>query len=115
MRYTLMIIIFTLLPCELVREYIMNPGPVSKATPVVATVEPVTVTPVRVASTTTTRSTPTRIRSSREYNSSRSKVYNSAETKFVVDHMTSQGTRRSDAQAFMGVLNQAQADWEAGR
>ena len=59
MRYTLMVIIFTLLPCELVRQYIMNPGPVSKATPVVATVEPVTVTPVRVAST-PTRSTPTR-------------------------------------------------------
>ena len=110
MRYTLMIIIFTLLPCELVRQFIMNPGPVSRPAPVVATVEPVTVTPVRVASTTTTRSTPTRIR-----NSSRSKVYNSAETKFVVDHMTSQGTSRSDAQAFMGVLNQAQADWEAGR
>ena len=115
MRYTLMIIIFTLLPCELVREYIMNPGPVSKATPVVATVEPVTVTPVRVAST-TTRSTPTRIRSSREYNSSPSKVYNSAETKFIVDHMTSQGgASRSDAQVFMNVLNQAQTDWEAGR
>ena len=114
MRYTLIVIIFTLLPCELVRQYIMNPGSVSRPTPVAtATVEPVRVTPVRVAST-PTRSTP-RIRSTREYNNSGSKVYNSAETKFVVDHMTGQGTSRSEAQVFMNVLNQAQADWEAGR
>ena len=120
MRYTLMVIIFTLLPCELVRQYIMNPGPVSRPTPVVvATVEPVRVTPTRVASTPTPTPTRTyttsRIRSAREYNNSSSKVYNSAETKFMVDHMVGQGASRSDAQVFMNVLNQAQADWEAGR
>lgn len=67
MRYTLMVIIFTLLPCELVRQYIMNPGPVSRPTPVAtATVEPVRVTPERVAPV-HVASTPTRSSSSSSY------------------------------------------------
>lgn len=58
MRYTLMIIIFTLLPCELVRQYIMNPGSVSRPTPVAtATVEPVRVASTPTRSTRSTRST----------------------------------------------------------
>jgi len=57
MRYTLMVIIFTLLPCELVRQFIMNPGSVSRPAPVAtATVEPVRVVSTPARSTRSTSS-----------------------------------------------------------